>query len=234
MPTDLLSGTLTSLANFIAAAGGLGTAAYGLVDVSKAVRGGISNAGFAYIRRALEPFDAALRHIGNASPMETVRANWLNGAPQSDQKAIAKSLIRLGLSPSNAPALAEATGIDSDALKAAANKINAGTPLEPQDTNILGRFDAIADGILDGGFERADQQYRNSAKAAAAIVAIILAAIGGGILHAQSDGTSDYVFSPDFLLALLVGIVATPLAPIAKDLSSSLAAAVRAVSAARP
>jgi hypothetical protein len=111
MPTDLLSGTLTSLANFVASAAGLGTAAYGLVDVTKAFGGGISNAGFGHVKRTLSPFEAALRNIGKTSPLDTVRANWLNGVPQADQKAIVKSLIRLGLSPANAPNLANATEV---------------------------------------------------------------------------------------------------------------------------
>jgi hypothetical protein len=236
MPTDLLNGTLTSLANFVASVGGLGTAAYGLVDVTKAFRGGISNAGFGHVRRALNPFEAALRDIGQGSPLDIVRANWLNGVPQADQKAIVKSLIRLGLSPVNAPRLAKSAGIDSDALAGAANKIDAGSALEPQDINILGRFDAIVDAVLAGGFERADQQYRNSSKALAAIVAIILSVVGGGMTHAQGGGFDlrEFVFSQDLLVALLVGCVATPLAPIAKDLSSSLTAAVRAVSTVRP
>jgi hypothetical protein len=49
--------------------------------------------------------------------------------PQADQKAIVKSLIRLGLSPVNAPQLAKATGVDADALSSAANKVDAGSPL---------------------------------------------------------------------------------------------------------
>jgi hypothetical protein len=39
-------------------------------------------------------------------------------------------------------------------------------------------------------------------------------------------GTEQFWTSSDCILALLVGLLATPLAPIAKDLSSALATAV--------
>lgn len=56
MANSLLDGSLTSILNFIAAAGGLGTAAMGLVDALKAFGGGPSNIGFKYIRSAVERF----------------------------------------------------------------------------------------------------------------------------------------------------------------------------------
>ena len=66
-------------------------------------------------------------------------------------------------------------------------------------------------------------------------MAITLAAIAGGILDNVSNWSQvlSYLASRDCLIAILVGAIATPLAPVAKDLSSSLAAAVRAVSAAK-
>jgi hypothetical protein len=232
---DFLNVSFAGLANLLAAAGGFGAAAYGLVDVSKAFGGGISNVGFGHVRDTLGFFEPALRGLGKISPLDIFRANWLNGVPQADQKAVVKSIIRLGLSPTNASALAQTVGIDPDALTSAANKIDAGSSLEPEDVSILARFDAIVDAALDGGFERADQQYRNSAKATAAITSTILAVVAGGVAHAQSGGfeLGEFIFSQDFLMSLLTGSLATPLAPVAKDLSSSLAGAVRSMSAVR-
>ena len=51
---DELAGTLGYIVKLIAAAGALGTAAFGLVDASKAFWGGMSNPGFGYIRKAVE------------------------------------------------------------------------------------------------------------------------------------------------------------------------------------
>lgn len=236
---DFLVEQLNNIGTSIAAVAALGTAAYGLVDVTKAFAGGISNAGFSDVKKALAPFDAALSSLGNA-PYQTLRANWLNGVAKADQKAAAKALIRLGLTAANAPALAKAVGIDAAALKAAATKADKGTALSADDINILGRFDALVSAILDAGYERGDQKYRTAAKCLACIVAICLSVAAGAMFyHAQMTAAnsgvsvSGYLNSKDFVISLIVGAIATPLAPIAKDISTSLAAAVNALGSVR-
>lgn len=233
MAEDLLSGYIGNILNFVAAAGGLGTAAYGLVDSSKAIAGGISNAGFGYIRKALVPLVGPPGHV---PVLGTLRANWLNGVAKADQKAIAKSLVRLGLTPENAPRLAGETGVDAARLATAARNVHGGEPLTQQDLNILGEFDAIVSAVLDFAYERADQLYRNAAKLTAALIAIALAAVAGGVIYYQGAATggttpslSAYVGSSRFLIALLVGAISVPLAPIAKDVASSVQAAVKVV-----
>ena len=224
----------------MAGIGGLGTAAYGVVDTSKAFWGGASNFGFGFVRDAVEPLikgagDGAGQAVfGRTQILVTLKANWLNGVAKADQKAAAKSLIRLCLTRGNANQLAIAAGVDPAELSTVAQSINNGTPLSPQDINILGRFDAIVSAVLDAAYERADQQYRNAAKGLAALVSIVIAAIGGGILfHAQASpwSLSGYLCSKEFLFSILVGASAIPLAPIAKDLSSTLVAAVAALRA---
>ncbi len=221
----------------IAAIAALGTGAYGLVDASKAAWGGPSVIGFGRIKKALAPFNPALDTLGNA-PWQTLRANWLNGVAKADQKAAAKSLIHLALSPGNATKLAAAVGIDAKTLDAVAKKIDKGTDLAKSDIDVLGRFDALVSAILDAAYERADQQYRNSAKLLACLVAMVLAAFGGYFVQAgiaakatppATLAVCSYMTSKEFLIALVIGAIATPLAPIAKDLSSSLQAAVKAI-----
>jgi hypothetical protein len=75
---------IPNITDSIAAIAALGTAAYGLVDASKALWGGVSNAGFSRIKTALSPFNPALETLRN-SPWQTLRANWLNGVPKADQ-----------------------------------------------------------------------------------------------------------------------------------------------------
>lgn len=217
----------------IAAIAALGTAAYGLVDAAKVFWGGPSVAGYGRIKDALAPFNPALQTLGNA-PWQTLRANWLNGVAKADQKATAKSLIHLALSPDNASKLARAVDIDADALEAVAKKINKGTDLTKSDIDVLGRFDALVSAVLDAAYERADQQYRNTAKLLSALVAMALSGFAGYFIQAAAAATAKgpvaYLGSKDFLIAIVIGAVATPLAPIAKDLSSSLQAAVKAIS----
>ncbi len=98
-----MSDTLGTVGQMIAAVGALGTGAYGLVDASKSIFGGPSTRGFAVIKKKLKPFDVALGELGGA-PWETLKANWINGVPKADQKATAKSLIRLCLSAKSARA----------------------------------------------------------------------------------------------------------------------------------
>ena len=69
----------------------------------------------------------------------------------------------------------------------------------------------------------------------------MLLAVAGGALIAGQSATAAHPFSPgdyftsaQFGAAVLVGLIATPLAPIAKDLASSLAAAAGAVKSVRP
>lgn len=227
---------MSNVGNLIAAIAGLGTAAYGLVDTSKAVAGGASNPGFGFIKEAVKPFlpEDTGSAFGAKQIIATLQANWLNGVGKAEQKAAAKALIRLTLTQSNAIRLANATGGDAAALQAIADKIARGAELEMQDINVLGQFDTVLSAVLDTGYERADQLYRNSTKAIAAIVAIVLALLAGGLIAIGADtnrGVWEYLFSRDALLAFMVGALAVPIAPIAKDLSSTLSAAVGAVAA---
>jgi hypothetical protein len=243
MSIDILNGNLGNILNFLAAAGGLGTASFGLVDATKAIRGGVSNAGFRYVRKAVEPLidgadQSGPKIFGRADIIATLRANWLNGVVKADQKATAKALIRLGLTSDNAAKLAETTGVDPSELKTCVENMRKGVALTQQDFNILGRFDAIVGAVLDEGYERADQQYRNTSKLLAGIASIVLAVVAGGLIFTTayvdtqvslSHKIYDYLHSSQLLVAILIGAVSTPLAPVAKDLSSTLQAAVKAV-----
>jgi hypothetical protein len=200
------------------------------VDASKFIAGGMSNPGFGFIRKAVRPLLGAAGEYGPEEILATLKANWLNGMAKADQKAVAKSLIRLGLTSGKAELLAKATGVDAGALATAAKSVTDGTALTVADMNVLGRFDAVVSAILDLGYERADQLYRNAAKAAAALVAVVLAVVAGALIH-NGGGQTDPYFPTHFFVALLVGLVSTPLAPVAKDVSTALTAAVKAVGA---
>lgn len=226
---ELLDGSLGSVGTIFAATAALGTASFGLVDASKFFRGGISNVGYGFIEEALRPFRAALALIDSRDPYAVVKANWLNGVDKGEQKARARDLIRLGLTSSNAEALAaDITGVDGPRLAAVALKVENGTPLVEEDTNLLGRFDAIVDARLDAAFERADQSYRNSARVAAGAVSVLLALIGAVLIVGMAAFEVGH-----FVTAVLLGAVATPIAPIAKDVASALSTAISAFKAAK-
>ena len=224
--------TLTTVVAAITAIGGLGTAASGLVDSTKAFWGGVSNVGFDKIEKALAPFRPALV-LAESDWTATLRANWINGVPKDDQKAAAKSLIRLGLSSTNAAQMATAGHVDADGLAAVLTAVETGATLTPVQVNLLGRFNGAIDAAMDGGFEQADQEYRNASKLCAGLAAIGLAVWGGALLTGVKSWALflAYLAKPEFGEALLVGIIAVPLAPVAKNLTSSLQAAVTAMKA---
>lgn len=223
---------LNNASDYIAAAAALGTAAFALVDASKAFLGGASNFGFNHIRRVVRRFVPAT-HASNSMPrdevLDTLRANWMNGIALPGQKAIAKSLIKLRLNEATAPALATAAGVDKDALTSAAKTQVKGKPLSQLEQDVFGRFDLILTATLDEGYQRADQAYRNHSRVCAMLVALLLAVFGGWAVFVPGNtpDTSAYLSSPLFWKAVLAGLIATPIAPIAKDLTSGLAAGVK-------
>jgi hypothetical protein len=234
----VLDGQLHDIVNILSASAGLGTAAMGLVDATKVFScGGVSAAGFRHIVSALQGFLPAGQQPGGAAAfgreqiLETLRANWLNGVPKADQKAKAKALVHLGLTSGNAAGLATAAGVDANVLTALTTKIAAGQPATPQELNVLGQFDAVLSAVLDAAYERADQRYRNVSKVLALFFSTLLGAIGGWVIADKGTSLAGYLSSSDFMIALMVGLSGTPLAPIAKDLTTTLQASVAAIRA---
>ncbi len=208
------------LPKIVLAIGSLGTAAYGVVDVSKGFGGGVSNRGFGDIKKVVSQFIPLSSSGGSAlsltSVLATLRANWLNGMALGDQKSVAKALIKLNLNTASASAMAAATGVDATILKTIATKLPAGTDLTKEETDAYGRFDLLLTAVLDQGYQRGDQRYRNSAKLLAVPVAVALALLGAWAI--STDGLS----SLDAWRAVAGGLLATPLAPMAKDLASAI------------
>ncbi len=210
--------SLQGLPQIVAAIGALGTAAFGLVEASKAAWGGVNHIGFGAIKKTVESLTPGnpTNGLSQGKIVATLKANWFNGTDLGSQKSIAKSLIKLNLNDTNAAALAAATGVESSVLAAVATSIKAGTPLTAVQSDVYARFDLIITALLDETYQRADNVYRNWTRAIAALVALLLAIVGGKMLNPE----------PGFLLSVMVGLLATPLAPIAKDLSTALATSV--------
>jgi hypothetical protein len=223
----------TSVLSFLPAAGALGTAAMGFVDSLKVIPGGgPSQIGFRFIETELQPFlpppapgDPAA--FGDQDVLVTLKANYINGMAKSDQKAAAKALIHLGLTRGHAVALATAAGVDDAKLQSLTEKVAAGITPTQDEINVLGQFDVVLSAKLDAAYERADQLYRNGCKALSFAFSAIFGVLGGWLISSPATHFSD------LMLGLLIGISATPLAPVAKDLASSLQAAVGAFQSVR-
>lgn len=226
--TDLIS-------QYIGAAAALGMASFALVDATKAFGGGVSNCGFGEIENVVASFfpagesrkapstnEAALP-LGLYQLLLTLRANWLNGTALEGQKAIAKSLLKLRFNSATVQSYATTTGMRVEVLTVVADKITRGAALTLPESDAWGRFDLLMTAILDQGYERADQIYRNSAKMTSVIVSMVLSVVGF-VMYDSAAGNQPFA---SLGLALLIGLVATPVAPIAKDLTSAITAGVR-------
>jgi hypothetical protein len=212
----------------IAATGALGLAAMALVDALKAVPGGgVSRIGFGYILGVLKLFDQALARAAGPQWEVVIAAHWINGRPRDEQIGAIRSLLRLGLNPDTAPQLAAIGNVEPGALAKAAGKLVDGKALDEGEINLIGRVEAAVAARLDGAFDLAEQAYRNAARVLAGVVAMGLA-IGAAYLMTAA-GERDAALKA----ALLVGVLAVPIAPIAKDLVSALTAASRAVKSTR-
>ena len=256
--TAATSTLLQNLPQVVTAIGGLGTAAFGLLDASKSIMPWINQIGFPRVKEliaSLTPAETKLNAAGqavqtgpppNALPQQgvlnTLLANWVNGTDIAAQKSIAKSLIKLHLSEGNAAELAAKTNVDPALLQSVAAKIVAGTALAQTESDAYSRFDVIVTALLDEAYQHADQVYRNWTRVLAGAIAVVLAVIAGATLFPQTSAAkigsdselwSLYLQSKYVWQALLVGLLATPLAPIAKDISSALATAVNTMQAIR-
>ncbi len=220
---------LQELPNIITAIGGLGTAAFGLVDSTKVFWGGVNRIGFGKIKETVTTLTPGtmVNGLNQAKIISTLRANWYNGLDLGSQKAVAKSLIKLGLNAGNAAAVADAAGVDRAVLQSVAAKMAAGTALTSSESDVFARFDLILTAILDEAYQDGDQRYTNGTRTWAGFFAVLLAFVGGWVV--KGGGFIDYVGSNDLWRALLAGVLAIPLAPVAKDLSSALVAAVNSM-----
>jgi hypothetical protein len=235
-----IPGLSASLPQTITAIGGLGTAAFGLVDATKVFGDfGPNRIGFKRLGNAVAALlpAAGANSLSPEKILETLKANWYNGTDLASQKAIAKSLIKLNLNPANAAALAKTTGVDEATLTSVAIKIASGTTLSPTESettlsptesDLYGRFDLIVTALLDEAYQHGDQTYRNGTRALAVAFSLALAFAGVLILYYPAN-VADW--NRDIAEAVVVGLLATPLAPIAKDLSSALSTAVNTLQA---
>lgn len=212
------------LTKTVMAVGALGTAAYGFVDATKAFGGGgVSAVGFGDISNVVAKFipqaDGQVSALDLPSVLATLKANWMNGMALADQKSVAKALIKLNLTTATANTMAAATGVAAGALKSVATKLVSGAALSPEETDAYGRFDLLLSALLDQGYQRGDQRYRNRAKLLAIPVAVVLAVAGALAVYGRDIS--------HVAMAVVAGFVATPLAPVAKDLASAIQAGVQ-------
>jgi hypothetical protein len=207
----------------------VGVAAFGIVDAARSFFPGINRMGFVHIRKMVasltpEMTGAPLNTLTQAAILESLKANWASGVELNSQKTTAKLLVMMHLSPRTAAAVAARTNFDSAVLTEIAASITSGAELTKAQVDINARFDLIVSALLDEAYRNSDRVYRNGVHSLAALVAVITAfCIGWGFTGISMN----YYLSTTMDQYLLLGLVATPLPPIAKDVSQAVSSAVK-------
>lgn len=249
---DAFSLGWNQLAAGIAAAGALGMAAFGLTEaLGKALafrwrdgekHWGLPYAGLQAVKAAIRPFAPALRMAYGAQYLDILaqqyRANRSKGAaPDTIRQGVRLALPFMGTSAA-AELIghvwdmgAERSGELARALQASEAPPppatgSPGGPIDPMQA-LAGRFATALDARIDAAFDLAEQRYQAQAKMWAGVAAVLLALVLNYGLGADKPGHADL----PWLVALIVGFVAVPLAPVAKDISSKLQDALTAFKA---
>lgn len=221
------------LTEIVLATGALGTAAFGIVEGLKATAA-VGEAGFDAIPELLgRPLTETLRQAHGDRWREVYRG--LYRGDQAELTRLLRQGVRVGLTASNAPAIAAdlfgAEPMLGQALASVATKVldPAQTPSEAE-LRALGRYELAADARIDAALAIAKQRYAARARHWAMGVAFVVAL--GTAAVVQSLALKEMLEGPAlFGTAFLIGLAAVPIAPIAKDVASGINAAVRALKA---
>lgn len=250
MPTEAMQlseylGTVTL------ATGGLGAAAYGVVDGLKLIPW-IDLAGFERLfgsrstkggrlwpvqqRAGLDPLLPSLQAAYGVNAIELFKAQYRSGRSKGELPRSLRQGVRIGfgvVSPAEITRSAQALGIDEQAAKQAAEaliiarnqrppasgEITSAAPVtvSSEDRSALARLETAIDARIDSALVLAEGQYVTQTKVIATMVALSIAIIVGGALKVN------------FVMSLMIGLAAVPLAPVAKDLATALQESVRAL-----
>jgi hypothetical protein len=199
---------MEDIGTIVLATGALGTAAFGIIEALKWTR--LGHAGFGSITKLLGPLLNTYAIAYGPDWERLLRAQY-----RGDRAELARVLrqgVRVGLTTDNAPDLANFLGtVDPAELSEAATRAAQGDELPAELRNVLGRFELAVDSRIDAALALAREHYTGTARVAASAVALGIAITVGIMLN-------------DLFRAVLVGVAAVPLAPIAKDLVSALQA----------
>jgi hypothetical protein len=182
-----------------------------------------------YVRLIRQQYRAR-RSKGQAP--ETIRQGVRLGLPFLSQHAAAEVIRAVwGLPESNAlqlaAALSQAPGSDATSPPSPAAEDESSAPA-PAPAALAARFATALDSRVQAAFDIAEQVYETRAQFWAGCVAIGLSLGYQGATSAWTIPTSGAQFG-QWGIALLIGLVAVPLAPAAKDLSTSLSDALTAL-----
>lgn len=218
-------GIIGQLGTIILAAGGLGVAAYGVVDGAKYIRH-IGLIGYRQITTQLSPLMEAIRRAYGNETARLLEAQYRGGRAQGELPRSLRQGYRIGLPGLPAEEIrrvADSVGVaQPEAIVSAAAKLRTGATLEPTEREALSRFEVAVDARIEAALCLAESDYVASTKLMAGFLAVLIAVIVGWLIQQE--------IGPHWpVAAVLVGLVAVPVAPVAKDLATAVGEAARAL-----
>ena len=210
--------TVDGLSDLVARAAVLGTAAMALVEAAKWTA--LGRVGLGRVREALGAAGMrALAHAYGVGPLEALLAGSFRRG-HLELADVLRNGLRLGLTSDDAPELAKEFGQEPARL-AAALAGRVGSAASPGDEAVaaLARFHAAIDARVDAAAASAHEAYLGALRVTGTVLAL-----AGSVAVALVTGQ-------DLWLAIGIGLVAVPMAPISKEVLSLLRAASEAVRA---
>jgi len=243
---------MTDISQYIVEIGALGIAAYGVVEalgkalcIGRFEKGkwkrdvGLPYVGFREVRHLIRELGAALKLTYGDQYEEILRQQYRADRGKGQAPDTIMQGVRLGL-----PLLSEGEGTtlikkvwgleggEAEALIRALKsekQASSGKPPKLGDADrsalqkLAGRFTTALDMRVEATFSLAEEQYQATARLWAAIAAVAMS-VGYGATEGHLGA-----LGPDALLDVFIGLVAVPLAPVAKDLASSLSDALNSL-----
>ena len=201
---------LVSIPQIIAAAAGLGTAAFGIVETMKSLSTVIGLAGFKHIETLLGPLlEKSVKVAYGDGYQDMVHAQY-----KSDHRELRRTLrqgVRVGLTIENAKELAEFVGViekhEINSFISAANKAILREPstadtnvksqsnqLTDQERILLARYELAVDGRIEAALSVAQTSYACTARVWAMVFSIVIAQVVGFVISPENNGWN-YAFN---------------------------------------
>ncbi|MCW5725002.1 MAG: hypothetical protein KIS81_08580 [Maricaulaceae bacterium] len=167
-----------------------------------------------------------------------IREQYIDGRAKGDALETIRQGVRAGLTLEGGHAseswngrLAAFSGaVTPEQLDALRQALRQNETMPDDQEAVFSRFELAMDLRLRAAFAEADRRFRADAIRWACAIAILLSVIGFALVYQVSSIADFFSVLP---LALIVGVVAVPLAPVSKDLASAISAAAHAARAAR-
>lgn len=217
------------LVQLILAIGAVGAAAMGITEGFKSIW--LPPIGFWKLKQEIAWAEDALTIAYGNNYLDMLATLFRSGRSSGELPRILRQGVRVGLNEATGKKMAQTVGVsDPCELGDVAKQLMAGEDIskKPTERNILGRFEMAVDARIDAALAMGERAYKNGVRLRASLIALVLSLVAAYLMYTPDNGES-FIRSDIFVLALIVGVTAVPMAPIAKDVAKGFQAAARAL-----